>query len=481
MSIKKNFIYNFSYQILTMILPLITTPYIARVIGPEGVGVQSYTLSIANYFVLFTMLGINNHGNRSIAMVRGDKERLNKTFISIYFVQFIMSILMIALYSIYIIFIAKENKVIFIIQAIYIISALLDINWFFFGMEQFKLTVVRNIVIKLASVVSIFAFVRNSNHLYLYSLILALGTLISQCILWKYLNKYISFVKVSKREVVAQVKPILVLFIPVIAISIYKIMDKIMLGSISSMAQVGFYENSEKIVNIPLGVITALGTVMLPKMSNLYATGNEKEGNKYIGLSIEFVMFISFGAMFGLVGISPVLIPVFLGDKFIECINIVSIISVTILFLAWANVIRTQYLIPKKKDKIYIISTIIGAVINLLINFLLIKKYGAIGAAIGTIFAEASVCIYQSIMVRKELNIKLYIKKVSFYIIPGIIMCISIRILGDILGQSLLTGIIQIGVGGFIYVVLCLIYMILIKNEIIIQAIKRFRILKYYI
>lgn len=475
MSVKKNFIYNLSYQILIMILPLITTPYIARIIGPEGVGIQSYTYSIANYFVLFAMLGVNNHGNRSIAMVRNNKEKLQRTFVSIYSVQFIMSAIMIALYSIYIIFIAKENKIICIIQAIYIISALLDINWFFFGMEQFKLTVVRNTVIKLVSILSIFIFVRNSNDLYLYSLILALGSLISQFILWKYLSKYISFVKVSKEEILEQVKPILILFIPVISVSVYKIMDKIMLGSMSNMIQVGFFENSEKIMNIPLGVIAALGTVMLPKMSNLYATGNEKEGNKYIGLSLEFVMFISFGAMFGLIGVSPILIPIFLGDKFIDCVNIVSIMSITIVFLAWANVVRTQYLIPKKKDKIYIISTIIGAVINLVINILLIKKYGAIGATIGTVFAEASVCIYQSIMVRKELNMSLYLKKVLFYILPGTIMCVLIRILGNALGQSIFTGIIQIILGGTIYVVLCLVYMILIKNEIVINTIKKFK------
>ena len=149
--------------------------------------------------------------------------------------------------------------------------------------------------------------------------------------------------------------------------------------------------------------------------------------------------------------------------------------SITIVFLAWANVVRTQYLIPKKKDKIYIISTIIGAIINLLINLLLIKKYGAVGATIGTIFAESSVCIYQSIMVRKELNMSLYLKKVLFYMAPGIIMCVVIRILGNTLGVSILTGSIQIIVGGTIYVVLSLIYMILIKNEIMINTIKKFK------
>lgn len=473
MSVKKNFIYNFSYQILSIILPLITTPYISRVIGPEGVGIQSYTYSIVNYFVLFSLLGINNHGNRSIAMVRDDREKLNRTFSSIYLVQLIMSIIMIVLYLLYIMFIAKDNKIIFIIQAIYIIASLLDINWFFFGMEQFKLTVVRNTIVKLISVMSIFVFVKNSNDLYLYSLILALGSLISQFILWKYLKGYTKFVIVSKSEVLEQVKPILILFIPVIAVSIYKIMDKIMLGSMSSMNQVGFYENSEKIINIPLGVITALGTVMLPKMSNLYATGNENEGKKYIGLSLHFIMFMSFGAMFGLIGISPVLIPIFLGDKFVECVNIVSVISITILFLAWANVIRTQFLIPKKKDKIYIMSTILGAIINLIINFLLIKKYGAIGAAVGTIFAEAIVCIYQSIMVRKELSIKSYIKKTLVYFIPGIIMCVVIRYLGNILEKSIFTGIIQIIIGGTLYIVLCLIYMIWAKNKIVINFINK--------
>ena len=472
MSIKKNFIYNFAYQVLVIILPLITTPYISRVIGPEGIGIQSYTYSIANYFVLFAILGISNHGNRSIAMVRDNDEKLNRTFSSIYLVQFIMSIIMIILYLLYSIFVVNDNRIIFIIQSIYIVSLLLDINWFFFGMEEFKLTVVRNIIIKIASALSIFIFVKKSNDLYLYSLILALGNLISQIVLWVYLKRYVKFVKVTKEEILTQIKPILILFIPVISISIYKIMDKIMLGSMSNMIEVGYFENSEKIMNIPLGFITALGTVMLPKMSNLYANGNESEGKKYIGLSLDFIMFISFGSMFGLIGVSPVLVPIFLGDKFINCINIVSMISVTIIFLAWANVIRTQFLIPRKKDKIYIVSTGIGAVVNLLINFLLIKKYGAIGATIGTIFAEATVCVYQSIMVRKELNIKVYIKRSIFYIIPGSIMCIVIRLLEKLLGQSIITGIIQIIVGGSLYIILCVIYMIVLKNEIVINNIK---------
>lgn len=473
MSAKKNFIYNLGYQLLVMILPLVTTPYISRVIGPEGVGIQSYTYSVANYFVLFALLGINNHGNRSIAMVRSDKEKLNRTFSSIYSVQFVMSAIMGGLYFGYILFVVKNNKIIYIIQSIYILSALLDINWFFFGMEQFKLTVVRNTIIKLVSVLSIFILVRSSKDLYLYSLILALSSVISQCVLWTQIKKYANFVRVSKKQILLQVKPILVLFIPAIAISIYKIMDKIMLGSMTNMIQVGIFENSEKIISIPLGVISALGTVMLPKMSNLYAKGDEVGGGKYIGLSIDFIVFISIGSIFGLIGVSPTLIPIFLGEKFIDCVKIVSVMSITVVFLAWANVIRTQYLIPKKKDGIYIMSTIIGACVNLIVNFMLIGKYGALGATVGTIFAEGSVCLYQTIKIRKELDVKSYIKKSSFYILPGIVMCTIIRGIYNILGQTVFSGLMQIIIGGVVYVILSIIYMLVSKNEIAVNSLRK--------
>ena len=478
MSAKKNFIYNVIYQILLLILPLITTPYIARIIGPEGVGIQSYTMSIANYFTLFAMLGINNHGSRSIAMVRSDKEELSKTFLSIYSLQVFTSVLVIMCYLIYSIFIAKEYKVFLCIQILYIISAAFDINWFFFGMEQFKLTVIRNTAIKLLSVCSIFMFVNEYSDLYIYSLIIAGSALISQLVLWRFIRRYIKFTKVTIDSIKKQFKPVLVLFIPVIAISIYKIMDKIMIGSMSSVIQVGFFENSEKIINIPLGLITALGTVMLPRISNLQQNGNDDEIKKYMSISMEFVMIIAFGAMFGIIGVAPILIPIFLGDKFNECINIVSLLSITLLFIAWANVIRTQFLIPRKFDKIYVISTILGAIINLLSNLFFISKYGALGATIGTILAEASVAVYQTIMVRKYLDIKCYFKRTIMYLIPAIIMFISIRCLQHIFLKPLLTAIIQIIVGGSIYCLLVFMYMYISKNYLLMSLLNNLKSIK---
>lgn len=454
MSIKKNLVYNIMYQVLVMILPLITAPYISRVIGAEGVGIYSYTYSIANYFVLFAMLGLNNYGNRSIASVRDNKERLSKTFFEIYGLQIITTLLMIILYLIYIIFFNLTNKNIAAIQTGFIISALLDINWLFFGLEQFKLTVTRNIIIKILTVISIFIFVKNSNDLWIYTLIMVVGTFLSQSMLWIFLKKYVSFTAPTIKGIIKHIRPNLILFIPVIAISIYKIMDKIMLGSMTTMTQVGYYENSEKIIGIPMGMITALGVVMLPRMTNLTENGNFNTIRNYIEVSLKFIMFLSIGVTLGLFGVSQKFIPLFFGEKFINAVPVVSILSFTVLFLSWANVIRTQYLIPQRKDAIYIKSTSLGAIINVIINLFLIPSYGAIGAAIGTLFAEASVALYQTWKVRRELDINAYFKNSCIYIFPGIIMYLAIIVIGYISVNPGITILLQISIGGIVYVVL---------------------------
>ena len=196
-SVKKNFTYNIVYQILILIIPLITAPYISRVIGAEGQGIYSYTYSIAQYFVLFAMLGLNNYGNRTIAKIRDDKEKLSKEFWSIYGLQIITTTIMLILYITYIIFWDSSYKLYNTIQLVYVFSAMFDINWFFFGMEKFKLTVIRNTIIKILSACSIFMFVKSKNDLVLYMLIMVGASLISQLSLWTFLRKYIFFVKVD--------------------------------------------------------------------------------------------------------------------------------------------------------------------------------------------------------------------------------------------------------------------------------------------
>lgn len=475
MSLKKNFLYNIMYQILIMILPLITAPYISRVIGAEGIGIYSYTYSIVNYFVLFAMLGLNNHGNRSIAAVRDDKEILSKTFFEIYGLQLLTSISMVLLYALYLFIGNYENKNISSIQIIFIISTLLDINWFFFGLEQFRLTVTRNTVIKILTVILIFIFVKDGSSLWLYTLIMAGGTLLSQVMLWAFVRKYVLFQLPTWKGIISHFRPNLVLFVPVIAISIYKIMDKIMLGSMTNMIEVGFYENSEKITGLPMGIITALGVVMLPRMSNLTANGNFDKAKQYIEISLKFIMFLAIGITIGLFAIASNFIPLFFGEEFKDAVPVVSILSFTVLFISWANVIRTQFLIPQKKDKIYIISTGLGAIVNMIINLFLIPLYGAIGAAIGTIFAEAFVAIYQTWKVRKELEINKYLKNSLIYVVPSMVMYLVICVLGELNINSILLLMFQVCIGAIIYVLLSVVALFIFDyrfKEMILKRLK---------
>lgn len=419
---KKNFVYNIIYQILVLIIPLITAPYLSRVVGVEGVGTYSYTYSIAQYFMLFCMLGVNNYGNRTIAKVRDNKKELSQKFWSIYLFQLLTGIITIVLYVGYVLLFEENYKTVALIQCLYVISATVDINWLFFGLEEFKMTITRNSVLKIGSVILIFSLVKQSEDLWIYALIMSGMTLLSQLVLWLFVKNRVSFVKVSKKDILSHIKPNLILFIPVIAVSLYKIMDKVMLGAISNVSEVGFYEQGEKITNIPLTLITALGTVMLPRISNIISKGEKEKVNQYISKSIRFVMFMSLAMFFGLLTIGREFAPLYLGNDFKKSGIVIMMLSSTLPFISFANVIRTQYLIPNEKDKVYITSVIIGAITNLVLNFIFIPKLGCIGACIGTIIAEISVMAFQSIKIKDEINIAEYMKSSIPFLFKALLM-----------------------------------------------------------
>lgn len=461
-SIKKNFIYNSLYQLLIMFIPLITTPYISRVLGPNGVGTFSYSYSIASYYVLFIMLGLNNYGNRTIAKIRDDSQKLRQTFWSIYFMQLILGIVVNVLYCIYCICFS-ENIAVSLSIALYVVSASFDINWLFFGLEKFKITVVRNTIIKIATTVAIFLFVKTRDDVIMYCLIMTFGMFISQVVLWPFVLKNIKLYMPKPDEIKTHIKPNLFLFLTVIAVSLFKTMDKIMLGIMTTNKQVGFYESSEKIISLPLAFVTALGTVMLPRMSNLSSKGDYKKSNKILYLSIIFAMFLSSSMCFGIMGVSKEFVPIFYGSGYDICIKLFIILLPSCIFLSFANVIRTQYLLPHQMDNTYVISAFIGAGVNIIINILLIPTQGAIGAAIGTLFAEISVCIYQVYCVKNELPIGKYFRSSIPFVMSGIIMFLIIFNLSlrNVSQISLLF--IKIIAGVILYFIILLIQLLLIK------------------
>lgn len=453
-SVKKNFIYNTIYNLLALVIPFITTPYISRILGPDGVGAYSYTFSIAYYFVLFTMLGMTKYGNRTIAEVRENQEKLNQTFAEIYAMQLMTGVFSTLVYVLCIVFVFKNYQTLFIIQLIYVLSATFDISWFFFGIEEFKTTVVRNIVIRILNVVCLLAFVKTENDVAVYCLIMAISNFFSQISLWPILlKKYIRLQKPHVAAIVGHFKTNIILFIPTIAVSVYKIMDKVMIGQLINTIEVGYYENAEKIINIPMMLVTTMGTVMLPRMSYVIATGNKKEEHRYLDITMSFMLWIACAMSCGIIAIADIFVPLFLGEDFKASTMIVYSLAPTMVFISWGNTISSQILIPRKKDIAYIIIVGLGAIINLSLNLLLIPKIHANGAALATLITELVVMLGYSVAGRKYLEIEKCFLRLIIYGVTGVTMVLVLRVLSVSFGSSVIDILIKIIIGAVYYCV----------------------------
>lgn len=234
-------------------------------------------------------------------------------------------------------------------------TILIDINWFFFSMEQFKITVTRNSVIKILSMIAVFVFVKRETDVPTYLFIQAFALFASQAALWPFIRKFVVFKKPKISDVVRHIKQNLILSIPIFAISLYEVMDKIMLKMICNVTQTGYYESANKIVRMPQTIFAALGTVMLPRISGMVKTESDK-ANAYVRDSLQFVVILASVLMFGIALSASRFIPFFYGAGYDECISLLVMMTPVILFAPWKSVFRSQCLIPRKMDRSYIIS-----------------------------------------------------------------------------------------------------------------------------
>ena len=469
-SIRKSIMYQVFYEVLVILAPLITAPIVSRALGPECSGIYSYTYSIAGYFVLFCMLGIKNHGSRIIAEKSENQDELNQTFSNLLVLHIFISFIVFLAYIIYVFAISSSSIRLFaLLQGMYVLSALFDISWFYIGIEQFKITVIRNVVIKLLTILLIVLLVKTSSDLWKYVAIMAGGILVSQIWLWFHLNKYVKIVKPDKDGILENMKPMMVLFIPVIAVSLYKMMDKIMIGWVNT-TELGYYEYADKIISVPMSVIEAIGVVMLPRISKLLANGGKEESKHLIQTSMKLNMILAIAMAFGVASISQEFAPVFFGQEYISCAALMIGLSITIPFLSFANVLRKQFMIPMKMDRAYTIAVFCGAAVNLVCNLIFIPKFFARGALIGTILAEVIVCIMHIYACKNYLPIKEYVKNLLPYLVAGLCMYLIVRFTAEQFTASVLGLVVEVIVGGITYLLLAMCILLIQKDEIIFQV-----------
>lgn len=458
--IKYNLIFQISYQLLTVLTPLITSPYLSRVLGAESLGKFSASQAFVNYYILFAMLGIGNYGVRSIAKIQQDRSFRSEEFWSIYIIQFFTSILSFSAYIISVtIFIPDTKKIIYFLQGLWILSSLLDINWFYSGTEQFKLTVIRSSIIKFLTIAAILLFVNSPDDLWIYILIMSGSMVLSQFVLWMLLPQFVDFLKPNLQKSRQHIFPILKLFIPVLAFSVFHIMDKTMLNGLSDDLNSGYYYNADKFANIPLGIITTVNTVFFPRITNTIHTQGNNAAYFLLEQSAELIMFLTCAISAGLGAISKTFVPVFFGPGYEPCITLLHWFVPVMIIKALSNYLSSEYLIPNSKDTLYTLSGVCGAVISPFIYYFLIHKYAALGAVIGTLIAEFIVLIVQIYGTRSEINFVTIFFKQGIYVIFAVIMSTLIILISDNLNiQPLFLLLIEISAGFICYMLLCCIY-----------------------
>lgn len=473
MNVKKNYLYTVLYQFTAMLVPLITVPYVSRILQPQGVGVFAYTSSVAQYFSLVGMLGISVYGSKVIAMSRDDRKKMSENFFGIYTLQVLLSTASILCYLILVFSLIRTDRLIAAIQTVAILGTLADCAWFFIGLEQFGKIALRNILIKATGLAAIFIFVRHTGDLALYTWIMCLTAFLGQSIMWVYVRRLTVRVRVTRRSVVRHLRPTLVYFLPEVAMQIYFVLDKTMIGILSVKSEVGIYDYSDKIRMMALSVVTSLGTVMLPRMAYTFASGQMERAKTYITKSLDFSTLLGIPIMFGLAGIAREFVPWYMGDSFIKCVSVIMLTSPTILMMAWSGVFGTQYLVPVGRMKAYTLSLYAGALINFVLNLFLIRPMGSIGAAIGTLAAELTVTCVQLYFVRRMIPFRKIIPKMVVYLFAGSVMYALVRMIGNHGGVSVGTTFIQIGVGTLSYFIMIMICDYFMKGGILLDEVRR--------
>ena len=464
MKVLKNYAYNLSYQLLVIVLPIITTPYVTRIFSSKDLGTYGYFNSIVTYFILLATLGVANYGTKEIS---GHRKDIRKNFWGIYTLQLMATILSLTLYTLLCLFFSGMQNMMAYILGLSLISKGMDISWLFQGLEDFRLITARNTTVKLLGVISIFLFVKTPGDLYLYVFLLTFFELLGQLSMWLPARPYIGEPQFDLSYAKKHLKPVILLFIPQVAISLYVTLDRTMLGALSSTNDVGIYDQALKIINILLTLVTSLGSVMLPRVSSLLSNGDHKAVNKMHELSFLIYNLVIFPIIAGLLIVNKDFVSFFLGKDFQEAYLAIAIMVFRMFFIGWTNIMGIQILIPHNKHREFMLSTTIPAVVSVGLNLLLIPPFGFVGASIVSVLTEALVWFIQ-------LYFSLpYLKEVPILESLAKIVCASTMMYGLLLSAKpflhfppILNVLVYAVLGGLIYLLAILVLKVVDVKEL---------------
>lgn len=463
----KNYAYNFFYQMIVLLVPIILSPYLARILGANNLGIYSYIYSCVSLISTFCLLGTYSYGSRQIAYSRDSFIKTNSIFWNVFILRLVLGLVGILIY--YVIATNTEYEVYFAWYFPWLIASIIDVSWLFIGMEDMRPTAIKNTFIKICSVILIFIFVKKDTDLKKYIFIMSFSTLIANGVLLIQCRKYISKFSVNISLWIDVLKDSIMLFLPQVAVLLYLQVDKIMLKELTfSTSQVAYYDQAEKIVSIPLTFITILSTVIMPKIANYYINNKKDDITQLIIKVSQFSLFVSLPMMFGLICIAQGLIPWYLGDDFIPVSTIIMILAPTVVFNSLLGISGNQYFTATNQLKILLISNVVAAITNICLNAILIPSLLSVGAAIATVLSTTISVLIQYLILSKQMNIRPVLNYIIKYGVISLIMSLIVFFISRKMNISPFATLIEVIAGCIIYFGICFV----INDQAMVYVIK---------
>ena len=469
-NIRKNYIYNLAYQILTLLTPFITMPYVSRILSPASIGLQSFSFSVSQTFGLFANLGIFTYGTREISYFRNDRAQVTQIFWELKELSLMTSVVCFFIYAVFVEIYVKDHRVLFWVLLPNVIGASIDCMWLFSAFEEFGKIVSRQIIFKILDIAFIFIFIKHDSDLNLYVFGSVFFSTLTTITLWFELPKYINMPDWKKLKPFRHIKVTFFLFLPTVAIQIYSILDKVMLGFISETTiESGYYELALRISKMPLMVVASLAGVIMPRIGWLFKQNDYEAVSSYIYYSFRYVWFISVPLCLGLIAASDNFIAWFLGAEYLEVAKLLKVSSFLLIIIGLANVTGSQYMIPVGRQNQFTLTVTIGAGVNFILNMFLIRMFYSYGALAASVIAEFSVLASQLYFLRKEFSIVKIFLCGTKYILAGLVMFVLCAVLNKKLPQTPLGTFTIIFSGAGVYFSVLLI----LRDEFFISNVRR--------
>ena len=454
-SLKTNVVLNFVNTLTGIVFPVITFPYAARILLPEGIGTVNFLQSIVNYIVLLTSLGIPMYAVREVAKFRNDVKKRNIVTIEITILSFFLCLFGYIVVWILGIVIPQihSHLALFYILSLSILFTAIGVEWFYKAIEDFKFITVRAVAFRVFAAISLFLFVRTDDDLLVYAWVVVGSTVGNNFINFLHLRKFVQLKEIDWLclRIWRHLIPSCRVFVFNIVVSIYVNLNIVMLGFISGDTAVGFYTAGNKVAHVILSVVASLGGVMLPRCSNLVEQGMKNEFSAITRKSYRFVLATSIPSTVGLILLATPIIVTFAGCDFGDASIVLCWTAPVIIFIGLSNVLGIQVLYPQGKENLVIWSTVGGAVFNFFFNLLLIPTYSYVGAAIATFVAELVVLLIQMWGGRKYIPFSTWEKDYFHYLIASLIMAVAVFIITVLISDIWFLLFIAMLVGSLIY------------------------------